>query len=203
MAGRPDNLYSRLVAWLKVILPLVAFGIVAALFLTSRKIDPEAALTGAGLDVREIARDVRIDNPDYAGMTADGTAIRLKAETARPDPARPGRIEAENVIATLDPGDGAVTTVQGLRALLDRDGDRLTLTGDASVETNSGYRVEGQELISALTRTDLRSDLPVRALAPYGVITAQTMHLTRGDRPDDGHVLVFKGDVKLVYRPSY
>ena len=69
MAGGRDNLYSRLIAWLKVLLPLAALGIVAALFLTSRTIDPTAALTGAGIDVRELARDMRVRNPDYNTMT--------------------------------------------------------------------------------------------------------------------------------------
>lgn len=202
MAPRPDNLYSRMIAWLKVILPLAALGIVAALFLTARRIDPEAALTGAGIDVLELARDVRVRNADYTGMTADGTAVHLVAEVARPDPSRPGRTEAETVIATLDPGDGTITTVEGDRALVDREADRLTLTGNAVILTSTGYRVQSDELIAMLSRTDLRSDLPVVATAPYGRITADTMHLTARDETDSSHVLVFNGNVKLVYRPS-
>lgn len=201
MAGGRDNLYSRLIAWLKVLLPLAALGIVAALFLTSRTIDPTAALTGAGFDVRELARDMRVRNPDYNTMTDDGTAVTFTADSARPDPDRDGRTEAVAVIATFDPGDGRLTTVRGDAAVLDRAADRLTLTGNVSIETSDGYHVESAEMISALSRTDLRSDVPVRGLAPFGEITAATMRLTR-EGPADGHVLVFNGRVKLVYQPS-
>ena len=204
MPGRFDNLHSRVIAWLKVLLPLAAMAIVAALFLTSRRIDPEAALTGAGIDVRELARDVRIRNADFSAMTADGTAIRLVAESARPDPVHAGRIEAEAVIVTLDAGEGQVTVVRGAQAVIDRDEDRLTLSGDAAVQTSAGYSVRSEELTAALSRTELRSDLPVQALAPFGEITAESMRLTReGQDEGGGHVLVFNGGVKLVYRPSY
>lgn len=202
MAGRFDNLYSRLVAWLKVLLPLAAMGIVAALFLLSRTIDPEAALTGAGLDVREMAREVRVGSPDYRGMTGDGTEIRVTAERARPDPDRPGRVEAEDVDAVLQDAAGDRTVIRGAAGDLDRDADRLVLTGDASVETSAGMRVESEELVSVLSRTEVRSDVPVRATGPMGVITGDSMLLIRDPAQGEGHVVVFNGDVKLVYRPS-
>ena len=202
MAGRFDNLYSRLVAWLKVLLPLAAIGIVAALFLLSRSIDPEAALTGAGLDVREMAREVRIGSPDYRAMTDDGTEIRITAERARPDPDRPGRIAAEAVDAVLEDAAGERTYIRGAAGDLDREADRLVLTGDASVETSEGMRLESEELVSALSRTEVRSDVPVRATGPMGEITGDSMRLTRDPAAGDGHVVVFNGDVKLVYRPS-
>lgn len=203
MARRADNLHSRVIAWLKVILPLAALGIVAALFLTLRQIDPEEALTGAGIDVRGIARDVRIRNPDFSAMTADGTAIRLVAESARPDPARPGLVEAEAVVATLDPADGNRMTVSGDRAIISNAEDALTLSGNATIATASGYRLEGEAFVFGLSRTDLRSDGPVRAQTPFGEITADAMQLTQDAGGAGGHLLVFNGDVKLVYRPSY
>lgn len=202
MAGRFDNLYSRLVAWLKVLLPLAALGIVAAVFLLSRSIDPEAALTGAGLDVRDLAREVRVGSPDYRGMTDDGTEVRITADRARPDPDRPGRIEAEVVDAVLTDAAGDRTHIRGAAGDLDREADRLVLTGDASVETGDGMRVESAELVSVLSRTEVRSDVPVRASGPLGEITGDTMLLTRDPAPGAGHVVVFNGDVKLVYRPS-
>lgn len=201
MAGRLDNLHSRVIAWLKVLLPLAAMGIVAALFLTSRSIDPEAALTGAGIDVRELARQVRISNPDYSGMTEDGTAVRLSAASARPDPARPGWIGAEDVVALLEAADGTLTTLRGNHAELDRAADRFTLSGAVEVATSTGYRMLTEELTASLTRGELHSDLPVRAEAPYGELTAGSMRLSPG--AEAGQVLVFNGGVKLIYRPTY
>ena len=203
MAERFDNLYSRLVAWLKVLLPLAAIGIVAALFLLARTIDPDAALTDAGLDVREMAREVRVGRPDYRGMTDDGTEIRVTAESARPDPDHPGRLTAEAVDAVLEDAAGGRTYIRGAAGDLDREADRLVLTGNASVETSDGLRVESEEIISALSRTEVRSDVPTRASGPMGEITGNSMVLTRDPARGEGHVVVFNGDVKLVYRPSY
>ena len=44
--------HTRLVGWLKVALPLTALAILSTLFLVARRIDPEAALPYAEVDVR-------------------------------------------------------------------------------------------------------------------------------------------------------
>lgn len=203
MPGRLDNLRSRVVAWLKVVLPLAAMGIVAALFLASRAIDPEAALTGAGIDVRELARDVRVGQPDYRAMTDDGTEIRMTADSARPDPDDRGRIAAEAVETLLVDAGGGITRISGAEGVLDRGADRLVLSGAASIATPDGHRIESAELIARLSRTELRSEVPVRAEGPFGEITGNSLVLSRDAGPGAGYVAVFNGDVKLIYRPSY
>ncbi|MGB3251218.1 MAG: hypothetical protein WBB13_18855, partial [Tabrizicola sp.] len=67
--------HTRLVGWLKVALPLTALAILSTLFLVARRIDPEAALPYAEVDVEDLAREPRMTAPTYAGTTEDGAAL--------------------------------------------------------------------------------------------------------------------------------
>jgi lipopolysaccharide export system protein LptC len=85
MAGAGhENLHSRVVAWLKIILPLTALGILSTLFLFSRTIDPSDAIPYATVDVEERAREPRVTAPAYAGVTSDGARLSMTAAEARP-----------------------------------------------------------------------------------------------------------------------
>ena len=69
--------HSRLVGWLKVALPLTALALLSTLFLVARKIDPEAALPYAEVDVAERIREPRMTAPTYAGVTEDGATLTI------------------------------------------------------------------------------------------------------------------------------
>ena len=51
------NTYSTVVSWAKIILPLVALGLLSTLFLFSRTPDPNRAIPFAAVDVEELARE--------------------------------------------------------------------------------------------------------------------------------------------------
>ena len=75
--------HSRLVGWLKLALPLAALVILSTLFLIADRIDPEAAIPYANVDVEDLARDPRMTTPSYAGLTSDGSALTLTADVQR------------------------------------------------------------------------------------------------------------------------
>jgi len=77
-----DNTYSRVVAWAKVLLPLLALALLSTLFLVARTVDPAQKLPFADIDVDAIAREQRIGAPKFNGVTKEGTAISLSADSA-------------------------------------------------------------------------------------------------------------------------
>ena len=104
MAWQPhDNLHSRLVAVLKVALPLIALGILSSLFLLSGRIDPEDAIPYAEVDVAARLREPRMTDAGFAGVTADGAALTLNAAEAKPGAAGGS---AKTVLGRLETSDG-------------------------------------------------------------------------------------------------
>jgi len=193
-----DNIHSRLVAWLKVILPLAALALLSTLFLVSRGIAPEDALPYSEVDVEELAREPRLTAPRYSGVTLDGAALSITAEVARPDTAGTGRASATALSARLETADGVTTNIEASDGQLDIAAGLLTLTGEVQIDASNGYAITTPAMTVALDRTLLTAPGKVTALAPMGRIDAGAMQLTS---EGNDYVVVFNGGVKLVYEP--
>jgi lipopolysaccharide export system protein LptC len=198
--ARADR-HTRVVGWLKVVLPLAALAILSTLFLVARRIDPEAALPYAEVDVEELAREPRMTAPTYAGTTSDGASVTLSAEEARPA-AEGSPAQAAGLRLDLATPDGGRTELVAADARMDDTAKELVLSGGVTVTTSTGYRLETAEVAARLDRTGLESRAPVRATGPAGEITAEGMVLSQDNRTPGAYVLVFKGGVRLVYQPG-
>lgn len=198
--ARANDAYSRLVAWLKILLPIAALAILSTLFLLSRSIDPMQAVPYADVDVDDLMREPRVTAPNYAGVTGDGTAIRISAETARPDPAHPARFTASLLTADVETPDGAATKISADRGSVDGDAGQVTLQGAVLLTNSLGYRVTAATLSIALDQTLVSADAGIFADGPFGHIAAGQMVMRQA--ASGTYVLVFNGGVKLLYDPT-
>ena len=66
---------TRIVRWLRVLLPLVALTMLSTMFLFSRGSDVESRIPYAEVDAQAAARDNRIVAPEYSGVTGDGAQL--------------------------------------------------------------------------------------------------------------------------------
>ncbi|OIQ68676.1 hypothetical protein GALL_497300 [mine drainage metagenome] len=154
------------------------------------------------MDVKELARESRISAPDYSGVTSDGAAISIKAVSAQPDLAQPGRANAQTIAATLTTANGGVTRMAAASGQMDQSANLLRLTGNVTVDTSNGYHITTDTLSAALDRTRVEATNIVHATAPMGAITAGSMIITPDPAAPGDYVLVFNKDVKLVYEPG-
>lgn len=193
--------HTRVVGWLKVGLPLTALAILSTLFLVARRIDPDAALPYAEVDVEDLAREPRMTAPTYAGTTEDGSALTLSADEARPA-SKGSPAQAAGLRLDLATPDGGRTELLAADARMDDTAREVVLSGGVALTTSTGYRLETAEIAAKLDRTGLESRAPVRATGPAGEITADGMSLSQDNRTPGDYVLVFKGSVRLVYQPG-
>lgn len=196
-----DNTHSRVVFWLKILLPLAALALLSTLFLFSRRIDTEMALPYAEVDVEELARSQRLTTPEYAGVTRDGTSVTVHAAVARPD-TEGGAATVEAVSATYETPEGLRIALDAQEGRLDDAAGRLILAGDVAIVTSSGFRLTAAHLDGALDRTELLSDGAIRGEAPFGAIDAGALRIRHEDAGIAGYVMVFSRGVKLVYHPA-
>lgn len=196
-----DNVHSRVVFWLKIILPLLALVILSTLFLFSRRVDTDKALPYAEVDVEDLARDQRLTTPEYSGVTLDGAALMIHASTARPG-TDTGAATADSLVASYEAPDGLRIDLSAAEGRIDEASGRMSLTGNVRIVTSTGYRMTTPGLDSALDRTELHSAGTVRAEAPYGTIDAGNMVIRHEDAGIPGYVLLFNEGVKLIYEPA-
>lgn len=199
--ARYDNGYSRLVAWGKIILPLVALGLLSSIFLLSRDVDPTQSIPFAELEVDTLAREQRITAPVYAGMTKDGGAVYVSAETARPAPENRDIMIASQIHAALEAEGGSKTQLSARDATINTAAGTLEMTGGVVITTSTGYRITTQGIQARLDRIEIESMGPIKGKAPSGQLTAGQMRIAPREGEPTGPVLLFKNGVKLIYTP--
>ncbi|WP_068116090.1 LPS export ABC transporter periplasmic protein LptC [Tropicimonas marinistellae] len=201
MAAR-DNLHSHVVAWLKVILPLAALALLSTLFLVARTGDPDATLPFSEKDLEEMASEQRVEGPEFAGLTEDGRAINLSAETATPRDSKASVVDAVQVRGRFETGDDGTITMRADAGTVYSDESQAHLHGNVRVATSTGFTIDTEQLRAALDRTDMEAPGVVTAEGPLGRIDAGRMEVTQ-EGSDRGDVrVVFKDGVKLIYVPQ-
>ncbi len=197
-----DNTYSRFVAWLRVLLPVLALVLLSTMFLISRTIDPNRALAFANVDLDELAQNQRVSGPKFSGVTEDGAAMSFSADTAQPDPENPMSYSVTGLNAEIATPDGGVIEISAGRADVDNDSNTLEMTGGVLLQTSTRYRIEAEGLRAGMDRTWAESIGEVRANGPGGDISAGQVVLERQGQEEGTYLLVFKDGVKMVYTPQ-
>lgn len=199
-----DNSYSRLVAWLKILLPLLALAILSTMFLIARTIDPSQTIPFAEVDATELAREQGIGSPNFSSVTNDGSAITIAAESARPDASDQQIVTAQKLTANIETSNGTRIVIVAPTGIIDGTNKQTTLSGGVTMTTTTGYSINTDTIRTLLDATEIVADSTVVATAPMGNINAGSMVLTQQTPATDnqGYLLVFKGGVKLIYQPG-
>ncbi len=193
--------HSRLIAWLKIALPLMALAILSTLFLVARTIDPEDAIPYAEVDVEERLREPRMTDPTYAAVTEDGAALTLAATEARPDAGANGSGTARMLIGRLETPDGVTSDLTAGSVRLDAPAQTVVLGEGVEVQQSNGWMLTTESLVVRLDRTDIQSESRVEAVGPVGNLSADSLHLSETEGQTGQYLLVFNGAVKLIYQP--
>lgn len=197
---RADNRYSRLVIWLKIILPIVALVLLSLLFLVARPTtDVQSTILYAKVEIDEIVADQRISAPTYSGVTAEGNAIEFNAIRAAPSPDKPDSITSEGISARIDLKSGTIISLTAPQASMDGPTQTARLSGGVEVNTSTGVMIRTDAVTTSLETATLVTDGLVEATTSLGQITAGQMTLIQQNR--GVHVLVFQNGVRVIYQP--
>ncbi|WP_028725715.1 hypothetical protein [Paracoccus zeaxanthinifaciens] len=190
---------TRIVRWLRVLLPLVALAMLSTMFLFSRGSDTESRIPYAEVDAEEAAREGRVVAPEYSAVAGDGSQIALRAANGRPTA---DGATAEGLQLDLRRSDGVTATVTAPNG--GSDADAIRLGGGVTMQTSTGWRLVTDSLEAATGQGVLRADTRVEAEAPFGEIEAGSMRLEPEDAEasDGPAILNFSGGVRLIYRPQ-
>ncbi len=194
-----DDLYSQVVGWAKIILPLCALALLSTLFLLARTTtEPnEFALE----EVEAIAREQRLSAPEFSGVTDDGAVIVISASTARPDDARPDTVTIDDMRLRMDNADGSNIQITATLGEVDGRARIARFLGLARLVTSTGYEMETNGLIAELDTGLVTTDGLLEIRAPFGQLTAGKVTFQIAS---DGiaQQMLFTDGVHLLYKPE-
>lgn len=199
--GWRDAAWSRVVFWLKIMLPLAALVILSTLFLLSRSVDPRSAIPFSQGEIADRIGGQQMTTLSFSGASAEGHLIGVTAATARPDPDRAGRILTDGLAAVIDLTTGTRLTLSADTGLLDETADTAVLTGAVRLTSTQGYDLQSEAIESGLSRLLVISPGPVTGSGPAGRLSANAMRLD-SDPVTGQATLLFTGGVRLLYDPQ-
>ncbi|MEY8833156.1 LPS export ABC transporter periplasmic protein LptC [Phaeobacter italicus] len=192
--------YSRLVAYLKVLLPLTALALMSTVFLLSRGVETDAVIPFAQKDLKDRTSGQQITAPFFSGTTTQGDEIMVTAQSARPGGAN-GPATAIDLQAEIRMAEGGTIHVSSDIGELRPEKEIASFHGDVEILSSDGLRVTTQELNAALNGVKADSPGPVEARGPIGTLTAGAMEIDT--KTENGPVhMVFNKGVKLLYDPQ-
>ena len=194
-----DRLYSGLVAWLKIVLPLGALAILSSVVYFARGTEEVRQIPFVTEGAEEFERE-RAERPEYTTVTSDGGALQIVAEEAVPVPGEGGVYVAEDVAGRLETEDGRIIQATAPSGRIDTGGNLANLSGIVSIDTSDGYHILTEELFTRLDVAFGETGGPVWGESPFGQIDAGLLHFGTPDGTRD--VLRFTEGVKVVYLPG-
>ncbi|WP_347137987.1 hypothetical protein [Paracoccus sp. SSK6] len=189
---------TRIVRWLRVLLPLAALAMLSTLFLFSRGGDSVSQIPYADVEAEARARDPRLVAPEYAGVTDDGASLTLRATEAAPGGDAKGGGTARDLRLDWQRPDGLRADLTAPQAGL-ADG-AIRLGGGVRMTTSTGWTLDAASVEAATDRSRIAAEEGVEAQAPFGTLSAQRMELVP-DGDKNASILNFSGDVRLIYQP--
>lgn len=195
---RADNRYSQFVTAAKIILPLLALGLLSSLFLISNAPEGDQTIPFSDLELEEIVEGQRILRPRYQTVLDSGATARFSAESARPDLTDPDRFMASEISGRVVQLDGIQIDIRGAEGVMDNTRRTIRIEGGLRLSRTDGFTLstDGAEASLDGQRAETTGDVIV--LGP-GLTLSAGRALMQPDPETGSREVVFTDGVKLVY----
>jgi lipopolysaccharide export system protein LptC len=195
------GLYSRVVAVLKVGLPLVALGLLAGLFLIQNHDGIGGELTFSEGDIAALGSGLRISNPTFTGTSRGGDRFRFTAEVVVPDAVPPNRASITGLSGGVELQGGPEVALRAAEGELDISEQHLVLTGGVEIETSDGYAMRADRVALDLRSGAIEAGDAVATEGPLGRIDAGTLSVAPASGDGEARRFSFGNGVRVLYAP--
>ena len=149
--------YSRMVQFLKVLLPLAAIILLSTVFLLSRSIETNVTVPFTQQDMDQRLAEQVVTQPNYRGTTRKGEDVQIEAihATQGTSGSVPTASEFRGRLGLLS---GGTITMDSNSGLIRPDKGTATFVGDVVITTTDGIVVTTDLLNTSLD--EIRGDTP-------------------------------------------
>jgi len=183
--ARAGGGYSHFVKFMKVVLPLLAFGIIGLLAAWPR-------IQGDQSGTRRDSGELEMMRALYVGTDTQNRPFSLTADRAVQSTTEPGVLDLVRPQGELTLQDGTWIAVKADRGRYNDKTGKLLLLGNANLFHDKGYEFKSDEAHVDVRAGNAWGDLPVTGQGPFGEIFSQGFRLF-----DSGATIVFNGPAHL------
>jgi lipopolysaccharide export system protein LptC len=190
--------HSRIVDLLRYLLPATALMLIGLVIAWPQFMGSTSGLIAPMFVPSQVdGSDVMMmHSPRYVGQTKKAEPYEVTANSAYLDPARPERIHLDHLAADLDAAGERDLRLTAISGIYDRDAENLDLGGGIELITSDGYRFETESAWLDLAQGRVVGGQPIAGRGPSGTLSADHFEIL-----DAGHILQFKGRVKVTLFP--
>ena len=189
--------YSRFVHWMKLILPLLAAGLLASLFTWPqiRQTAESFRLNFTAMPVVD-AESMEMEKPRFTGFDKENRPYTITADTANQLSRESSEIAMERPQADMTLTDGVWLAAQSDYGVYDRSGERLDLVGGVDLFHDRGYEIRTESATIDLGAGTVSGDDSVVGQGPFGDMHAEGFRIR-----DQGRNIRLLGSSRLEIRP--
>ena len=188
--------YSRFVRGMKVLLPLLAVGLIVLVVLWPRIKPDETFRIGFASVNLTGETEAGMDNARYVGTDDSRRPFSVTADLARAADPAGGVVALELPKADLTLEDGTWLVLTANTGRYERDSAVLNLKGGVNLFHDTGYEISTEQLDVNLKGGSAKGDTPLAGHGPFGELKAQGINLV-----DKGKVIYFTGPARVVLYP--
>ena len=185
--------YNRFVGMMKLLLPLLALGLVVAVVIWPNEFRDAAGFHLAYVDNNnDGAAELTMLRPRYLGTDARNRPFVVTADRATQDPDDQRLITLVRLQADMAMTDGRWFTVLADHGTYHQQQQVLRLIGGINLFSDQGYEFNAQTVDIDLNKGLAVSNKPVFGQGPFGTLRADRLEIE-----DFGQRLLFQGNVKM------
>lgn len=198
--ARSEQYHSQLISWLKILLPLLALGLLSTIFLYARGDDPitQIPIFADGFNPEG---EEQVSAAFFAGVTDAGHTLRIQARRARAATDSRAGLIADEVAAVVGLAQGGEILIVADQGRVIEGQSQMALQGNVTVESSVGYTIRSERLDARTDSVTLESPGAVDADGPGVTLSAGRMLISETPDTDDVQI-EFTGGVKMVYMPQ-
>ena len=188
--------YSNAVFYLKLSLFFIGLFAIVLIFLSAKKFEPSTEIPFAK-DIDFATLDDGLNKPIYSSMTNSGDELRISADqiisTEEKDTAL-----IKSAILRVFSDSSSNLILSSDTALLNKRKKNLIFSKNVILKTDDKMEITAPEIFTALDKTLIRADGPVKGLFGNSDIEAGQLEIFREDKSSN-LVISFTKGVKMVY----
>lgn len=190
--------YTRVVSTLKIVLPLVALGVLSTVFLITADDGFDPVFTFSEADFEALEEGNGLTSPRVSGKTDNGEVFNLTADRVEPQSGNIQILIATNMVARIASESGKSVEITSEIALMDLTENMLHLSLGGQLATSDGYFAQIDSMLANLKTGEITGEM-IRADGEIGDISADNFRIIVDSTDNaENQVLWFENNVKVT-----